>query len=112
MLGKHLNLLPEINNVFDAKKHYVVCRTLYRQKLMPLIENEPNNNHANVDQNTDLNEPPPNNIPVADPSRQQVNDNEINVDQNSGLNEPPPNNFSSSVPLSDSSSNKLRRSMT
>ena len=80
VLGKHLNLLPEIDNVFDAKKHYIVFHQLYQQKVLPLIENEQNDNHANVDQNTDLNEPPPNNIPVADPSPQQVNYNDIDVD--------------------------------
>ena len=98
VLGKYLNLLPEIDTVFDEKKHYVVCRSLYWTKLLPLIENEQNGNHANVDQNTDLNETPPKNIPVADPSPQQINENENNVDQNSGLNEPPPKNVSVAVP--------------
>ena len=92
MLGKHLNLLLEIDNVFDAKKHYVGFRTLYFSQILPFIQNEQNDNHTNVDENTDLNEPPPNNVPVADPSPQQINDNESNVDQNSVLNEPPPNN--------------------
>ena len=98
MLGKHLHLLSEINKVFDAKRHYLVCRTLYCSKIFPLIENEPNNSHANVDQNTDFNEPPPNNIPVAYPSPQQINENERNLDQNSGLNETPPNNVSIAGP--------------
>ena len=92
VLGKHLNLLLEIKNIFEAKKYCVVCHQLYRNNLLPMIQNEPNNKYASVDQNTDLNETPPNNIPVADPSLQQVNENERNVDQNSGLNEPPPNN--------------------
>ena len=89
VLGKHLNLLPEIDNVFDAKKHYIICHQLYRQKLLPCIENEQNDNHNIVGEDTDLNEPSPNNIPVADPSPQQINENESHVDQNSGLNEPP-----------------------
>ena len=63
-----------------------------------MIENEQNDNHANVDQNIDLNEPPPNNIPVAYPSPQQINENERNLDQNSGLNETPPNNVSIAGP--------------
>ena len=92
VLGKHLNLLPVIENVFDSKKHYLVCRYLYQQKLLPIIQNEQNDNHTNVDENTDLNETPPNNVPVVDPSPQQINDNERNVDLNSGLNEPPPKN--------------------
>ena len=29
VLGKDLNLLSDIDNVFEAKKHYVVCRSLY-----------------------------------------------------------------------------------
>ena len=92
VLGKNLKLLPVIENVLDAKKHYLVRLYLYQQKLLPIIQSEQNDNHTNVDENTDLNEPPPNNIPVADPSPQQLNDNEISVDQNSGLNEPPRNN--------------------
>ena len=92
VLGSHLNLLPEIENIFDAKNHYVVCHGLYRHKLLPIIQNGKHGNHTNVDENTDLNEPLPNNIPVADSLLEQVNDNESNVDQNSGLNEPPPNN--------------------
>ena len=83
-LGKHLNLLPEIGNLFDAKKHYVVCRTLYFPQILPFIQNEQNDNHTNVDENTHLNEPPPNNVPVAYTSPQQINDNESNVKQNSG----------------------------
>ena len=51
-----------------------------------------NDNHTNVDENTDLNEPLLNGITVADPLPAQVNENESNVDQNSGLNERPPNN--------------------
>ena len=66
MLGKHLNLLLEIDNVFDAKKHYVGFRTLYFSQILPFIQNEQNDNHTNVDENIDLNEPPPKNIPVAD----------------------------------------------
>ena len=73
MLGKHLNVLLEIENVFDAKKYYLVCRYLHQQKLLTIIQNEQNDNHTNVDENTDLNEPPPNNVPVADPSPQQIN---------------------------------------
>ena len=95
MLRTNLNLLTGIKNLFDAKTHYVVCRTLYQQERLPFIQNAPNNNNANVGQNADLNKKHINNIPVADPSPQQVNKNESNVDQNSGLNEPPPNN----VPL-------------
>ena len=89
MLGEHLNLLPEINNVFDAEKKYQVCRYLYQKQLQPIIPKK-NDNHTNVDENTDLNEPPPDDVPVADPSSQQSNGNESNVDHNSGLNEPSP----------------------
>ena len=90
VLGKHLNLLPEIQYAFDAEKKYQVCRNLYLQQLMYIIPNKINDNHTNVDENTDLNEPPPDDVPVADPSPQQSNGNESNVDHNSGLNEPSP----------------------
>jgi hypothetical protein len=49
--------------------------------------------HTNIDENTDLNEPPPEDVPVADPSPQQINDNEINADLNNDLNELPSNNL-------------------
>ena len=90
VLGKHLNLLQGIGNAFDAEKHYTVCHRLYYQRLMPIINKKKNDNHTNVDENTDLNEPPPDDVPVADPSPQQSNGNESNVDHNSGLNEPSP----------------------
>ena len=90
MLGKYLNLLPEINNVFDAEKKYQVCHQLFRQKLIHIIPNEINEIDTDIDENTDFNEPPPNNIPVADPSPQQSNGNESKVDHNPGLSEPSP----------------------
>ena len=90
VLGRHLNLLPEIVYVFDAEKHYQVCRQLCQQKIIHIIPNKINDNHTNVNENTDLNEPPPDDVPVADPSPQQSNGNESNVDHNSGLNEPSP----------------------
>ena len=90
MLGKHLNLLPEIQYAFDAEKKYQVCRQLYQQQLMYIIPKDNNDNHMNVDENTDLSEPPYVNVPVADPSPQQSNGNDINLDHNSGLNEPSP----------------------
>ena len=90
MLGKHLNLLPESENVLDAENEYTVCRKLYYQRLMPMIQNKINDNHTNVDENTDLNEPPPNDVPVADPSPQQSNGNERNVEHNLDLNKPSP----------------------
>ena len=97
MLGKHLNLLPEIIYVFDTEKNYQVCRQLYRQKIILIIPNKINDNHTNVDENTELNEPPPDDVPVADPSPQKSNGNESNVDHNSGLNEP----FPIIVPVAD-----------
>ena len=48
VLGKHLHLLPEINNVFDAKKHYVVCHQIYRQNILPneqKVKNDGDNNN-------------------------------------------------------------------
>ena len=59
MLGKHLNLLPEIEYVFDSEKKYQVCHQLYRQKLIHIIQNEINEIDTNIDERTDLNEPLP-----------------------------------------------------
>ena len=80
VLGKHLKILQGIGNAFDAEKHYTVCHRLYYQRLMPIINKKKNDNHTNVDENTDLNEPPSDDVPVANPSPQQSNGNGSNVD--------------------------------
>ena len=68
VLGKHLNLLPHLENLFDAEKHYTVCHRLYYlQRLITIINNRQNDNHTNIGENTDLNETPPNDVPIVDP---------------------------------------------
>ena len=65
-----------------------------------------NDNKRNVDINTDLNEHPPNNVPVADPPPQQVTDNESNTDQSKNLNETSPNNLTvADLPLQQENDN-------
>ena len=58
VLDKDLNVLSEIDHVFEPNKHYVVCRTLISKNLLG-IEKQVNDNQNNADENTNFNEDPP-----------------------------------------------------